>query len=297
MSAAADRAAWVAGGRRVALDVAGARREMWVHAAGDGPELTALHGFPGSSWEWAGVAEELERAHRLLAPDLLGFGESEKPDVRYTVGLQADVVEALWRVEGIASTALLACDYGAMVVMELLARRGQGRLAVELERVVLLNAGLFSESYRPRRLTRLTAGGPLAPVLGRALSEKAVTRSWSQTFSAGHALAPEVAAEHWRALAQDGERPLQRMLHFVPERHRHARRWDEALVAAGLPLHLVWGPADLVSGGDAGRVPSRLPHARLEVLDGLGHAPHLEEPARVGQALRRALSAREPAEG
>ena len=81
-----------------------------------------MHGFPSSSHDWARVAPALAEGHSLLLFDFLGFGASEKPvEHDYSLLEQADLVEALWRHEGITSTVLVAHDYAVSVAEELLA--------------------------------------------------------------------------------------------------------------------------------------------------------------------------------
>src|SRR4051794_28026708 len=100
---------------------------------GSGPVLTLLHGFPSSSHDWAKAGPALAESHALVLPDFLGFGASDKPpDHTYSLHEQADLVEAVWAQIGVASTALLAHDYAVSVTQELLARRAEGRLSVEL---------------------------------------------------------------------------------------------------------------------------------------------------------------------
>ena len=253
--------------------------------------VTLLHGFPGSSTEWAGVRSALEPEHRLLLPDLLGYGSSPKPaDGDFSVIAQADAVQALWAADGVSRTSLLGYDVGGMVVMELLARGSEDGSPVAIDQVVLLNSALFADTYRPRLITRLMAGGPVAPLARKALNERSLARSWGATFSATHPLDAGLAATTWQTLIQGAE-PAHagRLLSFVRERRQHGPRWDAAL--AGRKLHLIWGRQDLVSGADADHVVDRLPQARLTVLNDLGHAPHLEDPARVGPLLCEALDA------
>lgn len=282
--------AWQAEGKQVRLGSGESELEIFVHESGSGPTVTMLHGFPTSSLEWAGVIGEVEAGNRVIAPDFLGFGFSDKPDVDYSIALQADLVEALWKELGVESGALVGYDYGGMVVMELLARHREDRLSFKPDRVVLLNSALFSDTYSPRLLTRLMAAGPLSSLLGKAMNEKTVTRSWSEVFSAAHPLDPEVASTFWEVLAREGDsRELRRLLHFVPERAANANRWDEALTATEVPIGLVWGVEDLVSGSDAALVPERIPEASLEILEDVGHAPHMEVPSEAGPLLTAAL--------
>lgn len=287
-----DAEAWRKDGQTVPLEIDGRTWEVFAHVSGSGDWVTMLHGFPTSSLEWAGVIPGIAATHRVLAPDFLGFGFSAKPAVAYSIGLQADLVEALWRELGVERTSLVGYDYGGMVALELLARQGEAERRTTIDRAVLLNTAIFSDTYRPRLLTRLMASGPLSGLLGKAMNEKTVTRSWSEVFSEEQPLDPAVAAAYWQVLeGDDPERPLSSLLHFVPERQANARRWDDSLRGHDVRLSLVWGPEDLVSGADAALVADRLPNAGLAVLDGLGHAPHMEDPAAAGKALGQALTA------
>lgn len=115
-----------------------------------------------------------------------------------------------------------------------------------------------------------------------------MTASWGATFSPAHPLDSQMAHETWTALLADGApADIGRRLAFVRERPARADRWDTAL--ASRTLHLIWGTQDIVSGSDAGLVPERLPDARLVALEDLGHAPHLEDPDRVGPHTAAAL--------
>ena len=103
-SAAMTSARGLVGERRArhASSCGGAERAIFVRRMGDGPAMTLLHGYPSSSHDWAKVAPALRRAHRLLMPDFLGFGASDKPaDHDYSLHEQADLVEALWARDGV----------------------------------------------------------------------------------------------------------------------------------------------------------------------------------------------------
>lgn len=95
------------------------------------------------------MAPALAQGHELLAPDLLGFGASKKPaDHVYSIGEQADLVEAVWARAGVTSTSIVAHDYAVSVTQELLARDAAGELASEIGSVTLLNGGLYPEVHR-----------------------------------------------------------------------------------------------------------------------------------------------------
>src|SRR5213080_3993775 len=133
-----DAEGWLESGERVEIQLPSGACDIFVRAAGSGPWLTLLHGFPTSSWDWARVAQILEPSFRVLAFDFLGFGDSDKPRRHeYSIVEQADLTEALWGRLGIKETGLVGHDYGATVAKELLARAEEGTLDAQLKGVVL----------------------------------------------------------------------------------------------------------------------------------------------------------------
>src|SRR3981189_99187 len=172
--------AWFASGQRVPLTRPGQRAPLniFCRVEGSGPWVTLLHGFPTCSWDWAQISAALVNEHRLLLPDLLGFGDSDKPaGHQYSLVEQADLVEALWRHFGIDQSALIVHDIGGSVAQELLARQNEGRLAARLTTVVFLNGALYHGVSRPRPVQKLLANPLLGPVLARVVTERLFTRT------------------------------------------------------------------------------------------------------------------------
>jgi pimeloyl-ACP methyl ester carboxylesterase len=101
--------------------------------------VLVLHGFPTSSHDWHRVLDQFARRHRVVVPDLLGFGLSDKPDQRYSLFEQADLVEAIAGDLGLDEVALVTHDMGDSVGGELLARSLDGTLSFEVTRRVLKN--------------------------------------------------------------------------------------------------------------------------------------------------------------
>jgi pimeloyl-ACP methyl ester carboxylesterase len=285
---------WWDGGERLTLELGGgARRSVFVLREGSGPHMTLLHGFPSSSHDWAKVAPALARGHALLLPDFLGFGASEKPkDHEYSIHEQADLVERLWTAEGVESTVLVAHDYAVSVTQELLARRAEGRLAVELRTVHLLNGGLYPELHRPQPVQTALLDPVQGPQIGAAITPELMSAGLEPTF-ADHHDATDDSASIYRALSRDdGPLILHRLIHYIPDRFANAARWTGALETTDVPLAFIWGMLDPISGAHMGaRIRERLPLAPFTALDDVGHWPQLEAPDRVVAAM---LGAAEP---
>jgi pimeloyl-ACP methyl ester carboxylesterase len=197
-----DIGEWWSSGERVVLRLGEADRTIFVRRMGRGPVMTVLHGFPSSSHDWAAIAPALARDHALLMPDFLGFGASEKPQEHvYSLHEQADLVEALWKREGITSTTIVAHDYAVSVTQELLARRSEGVLGTEITAAHLLNGGLYPDLHRPPAAALALLDPEQGPRLSAALTTELFSMSLKPTF-----------AETWPAI-EVPERVTDALLH------------------------------------------------------------------------------------
>ena len=280
-------AEWFEGGAREPVTLPGGRtHEVFVRVEGppDGRWLTALHGFPTCSYDFAPLVDSLTGAgHRLLLFDFLGFGDSDKPRAPYAYADQVAIVLALWRSRGIERTALLAHDYGVSVAQELLRSHGD-----RLTRVALLNGGVYPHLHRPIAVQKALARPVLGPLVARLSDERALTRSLRSTLSSDHQLSDAEMHELWLGVSRrDGHRIAHRLIAYVEERRRNAEAWTAALSDTDRPLQFVWGEADPISGRHMiDEVRRRVPHARIESRPDIGHYPQLEDPDWVAGALR-----------
>jgi pimeloyl-ACP methyl ester carboxylesterase len=278
---------WWADGERVELGADG--RHLFVRRMGSGPSMTLLHGFPSSSHDWAKIAPALAERHSLLMPDFLGFGASDKPaDHDYLLHEQADFVEALWERDGVTATIVVGHDYAVSVVQELLARRADGALPVDLQAVHLLNGGLYPDVHRPQPIQLALLDPEQGPQISALANEELFVTGLQTTLPEGYDASAD-SADIWAATSrQDGHRISHRLIRYLDDRQRHAERWTGALETTDVPLGFVWGMLDPISGAHmAERIRERRPDAPLLALEDVGHWPQLEAPERVAQALSR----------
>lgn len=222
---------------------------------------------------------------------MLGFGFSDKPrDHGYSIAGQATLHERLLESLGVEEAHVLAHDYGDTVVQELMARHRQrlqsGTPGLRLRTVCLLNGGLFPETHRARPIQKLLRS-PLAPLLLRLFNQRAFRRSFLPVFGAGTQPDDAELARFWALIEHNGGRAnMGRLLHYMGERKRHRQRWAGALIDASVPLRLIAGMDDPVSGAHmVERYRELLPHADVVELPGIGHYPQWEAPERVAEAV------------
>jgi pimeloyl-ACP methyl ester carboxylesterase len=282
---------WFAGGDRV--QAGGFNLFTRIEGDASAPWLTLLHGFPTCSFDWARVAEPLAAERRLLMFDFLGYGDSDKPtDHAYSIHEQADLTEALWRHLGIESTALVVHDYGVSVGQELLARRAEGKLSVEIELIAFLNGGLYPDIHRALLVQKALLHPRIGPIVGRRIDERGLARGLRRVFAPDHRPSDEELHEHWLGIERHGGNRVQhRLIRYIEDRRRHEARWTGALERTDVTRAFVWGLLDPVSGAHmAERITSRVPARELHALADVGHYPQLEAPLRTGLLLRRFVS-------
>jgi pimeloyl-ACP methyl ester carboxylesterase len=278
---------WWESGEHLAITLGGRDREVFLASLGSGPSLTLLHGFPSSSHDWAGLAPLLP-GHALLMPDFLGFGASAKPDDHiYSLQEQADLVEAVWELQGVSATSILAHDYAVSVVQELLARRAEGALAVELRAVHLMNGGVYPELHRAQPLQLALLDAEQGPQISAMVNEELFIAGLAPTFAPGFDAAAH-SADIWRSTHRgEGERISHLLIRYITDRRAHGERWTSALEQTDVPLSFIWGMLDPVSGAHmAERIRERLPASPFVELADVAHWPALEAPARVAEAIR-----------
>jgi pimeloyl-ACP methyl ester carboxylesterase len=278
---------WWSNGERLTLVVNGSDRVVFVRRMGAGPLMTLLHGYPSSSYDWAKVAPALAARHALLLIDFLGFGASEKPtDHDYSLHEQTDLVEALWRREGVSSTVVVAHDYAVSVVQELLARRAEGTLGTDLTAVHLLNGGLYPDIHRPLPTQIALLDPDRGPQLSAMINEELFVGGLKPTFAESFDAAAD-SADMWQAMSRDdGQRIVHLLTRYISDRAIHGERWITALQDTDVPSAFIWGMLDPVSGAHmAERIRERMPQAPFQALDDVGHWPQLEVPQRVAAAV------------
>jgi pimeloyl-ACP methyl ester carboxylesterase len=252
----------------------------WV--AGQGEPLLLIHGFPTASWDWHYLWQPLAQRNLVIACDMLGFGDSAKPlDHDYCLLEQADLQQALLDHLRVRQPVhVLAHDYGDSVAQELLARHHEGRF--QMASCVFLNGGLFPETHRLVLVQKLLLS-PLGWMIGRAFGRNALSDSFSQIFGAQTRPSESALDDFWSLInCNDGPRILHKLINYIPQRRRLRERWVGALQRGDVPLRVIDGEFDPISGAHmVERYRQLVPHADTVLLANIGHYPQIEAPVQV----------------
>jgi pimeloyl-ACP methyl ester carboxylesterase len=268
---------WLASGRSFHFG----GHQTFFHREGKGRPVIAIHGYPLSSWDWSRIWRPLTERWEVIAPDLLGFGFSDKPlKHTYSVLDHADRIVGLLGEQGIRRCHVLAHDLGVSVAQELLHRAAQPGCPVSFSSVCFLNGGLFAEAYRPRLVQKLLSS-PLGAVIGPRIPERAFRRAISEVFGPDTKPSDEELKLFWRIVTcSDGMKVSHLVGRFTLERVTYRDRWVAGMLKAGVPMRLVDGPADPNSGLHmARRYQELIPDPDVVLLSpNIGHWPQLEAP-------------------
>jgi pimeloyl-ACP methyl ester carboxylesterase len=246
-----------------------------VRSAGQGPPVVFFHGPWGL--EWDPFLDELARRFTVHAPDHPGTTPGQPDDIFHLDGLWDLVLcyDELLDALGLTQAALVGHSFGAMVACELAA------------------------AY-PRRVSRLALFDPIgfwrddAPVVNWMLLNVGELPGFVFRDPAGE------AARRLFAPADDAEaRAAARVRVMWAMGATGKFIWPIPDKGLGKRIHRVTAPALLVWGAEDRLVPSayadefarRLPGARVEMVAGAGHAPHLEQPQTVARLVTDFLRA------
>lgn len=249
----------------------------------DAPVLLLVHGLPSASWDYDLMWPELVKTFRVLTLDMLGFGFSDKPhNHNYRIFEQADIFDALLRLSGVTDYHLFAHDYGVSVGQELMARDMEPTRSTKILSVALLNGGLFPETHH-RIFFQSLLLSPIGWLVSLLTTKKSLTKSLRQVFGPKVPPTPVFLDGIWDLLCyKHGNRILHKLIHYIPDRIEHRDRWVKALQRQDIPVRLIDGAADPISGAHMAKHYRELvPNADVVELQNIGHYPQVQAPKAV----------------
>jgi pimeloyl-ACP methyl ester carboxylesterase len=265
--------------------------------AGSGPLLVMIHGIAGSSGTWVPSMPLLAERFTVLAPDLLGHGESAKPRGDYSLGAYAAGIRDLLGVLGHDRATVVGHSLGGGVAMQLAYQFPQ-----MAERLVLVASGGLGKEVSPL-LRALTLPGTefllpvvLAPQLNQAVG--GVGGLLGRFGLRADPFLPEV----WQAWTRLTDRRAQRaFIHtiraVIDVAGQRVSARDRLYLANEVPTMIVWGDRDSVIPVEHAHIAHELmPGSRLEVVPGAGHFLPIERPELLDRLLRDFMATTQPAD-
>ena len=263
--------------------------------AGWGPVILLIHGITGSSLTWEEVIEPLAENYTVVAPDLLGHGESAKPRGDYSLGAYASAMRDLLAAIGHDRATVVGHSLGGGVAMQM-----AYQFPERCERLVLVSSGgLGREVNFLLRSATLPLSEYVLPLLASSRLVNAGSSLGGVLSRVGMRAGPDLE-EMWRGFASlsDAEARsafIQTLRGIVDIGGQRVSATDRLYLAKEMPTLFVWGERDPIIPFEHGRAAHDLvPHSEIVSFPNAGHFPHRTEPKRFVSELTSFIEANEP---
>ncbi len=255
--------------------------------AGTGPVVVLVHGILGSRRSWAELVWLLEKDFTVIAPDLLGHGDSAKPRGDYSLGAHAGRLRDLLDALGVDGVTLVGHSLGGGVALQFAWLFPQ-----RCERLVLISSGGLGRELSPvLRAPTLPGAEWVLPLVSLPWLLRTGGRLAARLHSFGLRSGPDLQ-ELWNGYVSLGSPEVRRAFlatirTVVDPGGQTVSALERLPALAHLPILLVWGARDRLIPVAHGVAAQRaIPGSRLEVFEKAGHAPHLTDPPRFAALLR-----------
>jgi len=256
----------------------------------DGVPIVLVHGMPTSSWLYRRIADNLaNQGFRVIAPDLLGFGASDKPeghDIYSTRNQSMRIIELLDHLT-ISKAIFVGHDLGGPWVFEIADHEPQ-----RISGMVILNTSAYAELMRPPLQARMV-GGPLGPMMMKMMGSKMgkimIHKFFVDFTGTGKKLEKEVTYGHWLPLHEGGTRAFRAFAKDLKSAMGEFSRYAEALKRLHVPAMLIWGSEDPVLRQER-MIPRfvedlKIDPAEVHVLSGASHFLQEDRPYEIAEFI------------
>jgi pimeloyl-ACP methyl ester carboxylesterase len=258
---------------------------LYYEEQGKGAPVLLIHGFGTSTYSWRHLVPELAQTHRVIAVDLKGFGQSDKPfDERYSVFDQADLIAQLIEDKDLRDLTIVGHSFGGGVALGL-ALDANERLGGRISRLVLLDSIAFPQEI-PMFFRLLDV--PLVSQVGvRMVPPSVQTRVALQIAYHDDSKIDDEEVEIYAAplkTAAGKHAIIHSARQIVPE---DIDELSERYKTITLPTLILWCDHDRIVPLDVGlKLRRTLPNSTLRLVEGCGHMPQEEQPESTLELLK-----------
>ena len=267
---------------------------------GRGSPVVFIHGLGSSGYiEWRYNLDQIAARHRVFAPDLPGFGRSEKPRARYGIAYFTRFIERYMQERGLRSAAIVGASLGGRIALELALERPSLVRKLVLTNTLGLGRPNVQVTYGLVTIPRV--GEALMRVASHAMSWapprviRRIAARYTGSSSNVERTMDDAYLGHVREMyAADGFHGayLATVRSLVSPRAVMSGEYDmsKRLTELKIPVQLIWGADDpLFPVAHAARAHSLIKRSRLTVIEGAGHTPQAERPEEFNRVLDRFL--------
>ena len=252
---------------------------------GSGEAIVLLHGLAGSSDTWRSLIGPLSRKYRVVAPDLLGHGNSTKPRTDYSLGALSVLIRDVLDELGITRATFVGHSLGGGIAMQFVYQHPD-----YVQRLVLINSGgLGPDVGMLLRLASLPGAELVLPIIAAKRLLAPGERVWSLMRKAGiESPRGQEMWRHYRSLSDGPTRQafLRTVRGVIDHRGQAVSALNRLNTRMDFPVMAIWGDRDaMIPVAHAYAAQQIRPDVRVEVLTDVGHFPHAERPAQVAELI------------
>jgi pimeloyl-ACP methyl ester carboxylesterase len=254
--------------------------------AGQGPPVVLIHGVAGRAAQWDETMLLLAERHTVIAPDLLGHGESAKPRGDYSLGAFASGVRDLLVGLDIEHATVVGHSLGGGIAMQF-----AYQFPERCERLVLISSGGLGEDVHPMLRAATLPGSELVlPLLAHARLLETVSLVPRAFAKLGFRAGPDLTeiARGYQSLSNAEARSafIHTLRAVIDPTGQRVNASDRLYLASKMPTLIVWGTRDrIITHEHASAAHEAMPGSRLEVFEDAGHFPQLDQPLRFARIL------------
>ncbi len=270
-------------------------RRVIYRIAGSGPPVVLIHGMLNSSSHWEAVAQQLAHDHTVVAPDLIGHGDSAAPRGDYSLGAHAASIRDLLAAIGIDRATIVGHSLGGGVAMQFFYQFPQ-----RVERLALVSSGGLGREVSPMLRTAALPG--TSALLSLTIHQRMVAALWDigrrlrkRGVPAGVYL--QAIARALRPLQSAGARQafLHTLRSVIDVHGQRVSATDRLYLLEAIPTLIAWGDRDNTIPIEHGRLAAEaIPGSRFVTIPGVAHFPHLEDADALAAVLREFIAGTAP---
>jgi pimeloyl-ACP methyl ester carboxylesterase len=271
-------------------------KHLRYRIAGKGPLLLLIHGMAGSGATWNQVIPGLSKHFTVLAPDLLGHGESDKTKGDYSLGAMASTLRDLIVGLGHKRATVVGQSYGGGVAMQFAYQYPE-----RCERLVLVDSGGLGSEVNPLLRALTLPGSEAVLLIACARPVRHVVEAIGRLLLRERIQNAPVIPELWRSYSSLGDVEARRaflrtLREVIDPRGQSVSATDKLYLASRLPTLIIWGGEDrIIPVEHAYAAHAEIPGSWLEIIEGAGHYPQCEAPERFVEAITEFIESTRPA--
>jgi pimeloyl-ACP methyl ester carboxylesterase len=271
-------------------------KHLRYRIAGGGPLVLLIHGMAGSGTTWNQVIPALSKRFTVLAPDLLGHGDSDKTKGDYSLGAMACTLRDLIVGVGHKRATVVGQSYGGGVAMQFAYQYPE-----RCERLVLVDSGGLGSEVHPLLRALTLPGSEAFLLIACAPPVRHVVEAIGRLLLRERIQNAPVIPELWRSYSSLGNVKARRaflrtLREVIDPRGQSVSATDKLYLASRLPTLIIWGAEDrILPVKHAYAAHAQIPGSWLEIIEGVGHYPQCEAPERFLEAITEFIESTRPA--